>query len=151
MERTQQVQGIVFKKTEDGYKFLLLKRIKEKGGFWQPVSGGVDDRYDDNVLEGMHRELEEEIKLKPYKIIRLLPHIHEFTMDKHYITGEPMPLLTEYVFGIEVEESFEPDIEKNPCSEHQGYAWVTYNEALTLLKWEDNKIALTKLMEEHLK
>ena len=38
-----QVEGIVFRKNHNQTEFLLLKRLPTRGGFWQPVTGGVEE------------------------------------------------------------------------------------------------------------
>ena len=41
--RTTQVEVIVFKMVNGQPLFLLLKRNPRRGGFWQPITGGVHD------------------------------------------------------------------------------------------------------------
>ena len=38
-----QVQCIIFRKTNNSFEFLLLKRVPSKGGFWQSLTGGLED------------------------------------------------------------------------------------------------------------
>ena len=40
--RIAQVEVIVFKIVDGKPIFLLMKRQPERGGFWQPVTGGVE-------------------------------------------------------------------------------------------------------------
>ncbi len=35
------IQVIIFKKIGNNINYILLKRIHEKGGFWQPISGDL--------------------------------------------------------------------------------------------------------------
>jgi len=41
-----QVQAILFRKTNREIQYLLLKRTPEKEGFWQPVTGGLEEEED---------------------------------------------------------------------------------------------------------
>ena len=37
-----QVQAILYRKTNTEIQYLLLKRISDTGGFWQPITGGIE-------------------------------------------------------------------------------------------------------------
>ncbi len=51
------IQVIIFKKIGNNINYILLKRIHEKGGFWQPISGDLKKLKS----LGVKRELEEEM------------------------------------------------------------------------------------------
>lgn len=61
--RTTQIECIVFRKTKNVFEFLLLKRLPEKGGFWQPISGGVE-KTDNSLINAAFRELKEEANIQ---------------------------------------------------------------------------------------
>ena len=142
--RTTQIECIVFRKNKGLFEFLLLKRIPEKGGFWQPPCGGLE-KSDISKLEAAYRELLEEANLKKENIIRVIEDVDIFEINKHYLTGEPIPTITEYVFGFEVNPDFAVSIHNNIYLEHETFEWVPFDKALSLLKWENNKVALQKL------
>ncbi|UCF59365.1 MAG: NUDIX pyrophosphatase, partial [Candidatus Bathyarchaeota archaeon] len=52
--------------------------------------------------------------------------------------------IKEYVFGVEISS-----VEKIVLDgeEHSEFRWCSFQEALNLLKWKENKEALTKLNE----
>lgn len=52
------VEGMIFRRTKDGPEYLLLKRLPERNGFWQPVTGGVED--EETHEEALYREVFEE-------------------------------------------------------------------------------------------
>ncbi len=58
MELPIKTQGIIFKKENDIIKYLLLKRTEKDGGFWQPMTGTLNDG--ESLKECLMRELEEE-------------------------------------------------------------------------------------------
>jgi dATP pyrophosphohydrolase len=145
MRRDIQVECIVFRWNGSEYEFLLLKRIPEKGGFWQPVSGGVED--DEPLLVTAFRELKEEADLSTSDFLAVIPDVHYFEFDQHYLTGEPIPIVKEYVFGVEVSLDAIVSIAKNPEPEHEEFKWVPFEQALELLKWENNKDGLRKLQD----
>ena len=124
--RESQIQGIVFKKEKGDIKFLLLKRVPEKGNFWQSVTGGV--KKGEEVLAALKREVEEEIGAKEIKNIVNTGYSFSFTMED----GED---IVEEVYGVEIEPSHEVIISE----EHSEFKWTDLKEALNLLKYESNK------------
>lgn len=142
--RTTQIECIVFRKKEGIFEFLLLKRIPEKGGFWQPPCGGLE-KSDNSKLEAAYRELLEEADIKKENIIRVIENVDVFEINKHYLTGKLIPAITEYVFGFEVNPDLSVSIHNNIYPEHETFEWVPFDKALSLLKWENNKVALQKL------
>ena len=129
------VECIAYRRTPHP-EFLLLKRISERGSFWQPVSGGLES---ESLLEGALRELEEETAITRSSILTIHEDIHTFVMRSD--TGET----TEHVFAFEVDPEVQVSIEHNIYPEHSEFRWVTFDEAISLLKWENNKDALRKL------
>lgn len=136
-----QIGLIVFRKKDDSYKFLLLKRTKERGGFWQPISGGLES--EENVEECLIRELEEEAGISKIKRKFYLEHLAQFEDENGFREGKTW--MSEFTFGIEVEPEIEVNIKNNPVYEHDQYKWVLYEEAMRLFKWDNNKQALMKL------
>ncbi|MFA5763315.1 MAG: NUDIX domain-containing protein [archaeon] len=142
--RTDQVECIIFRKQNKEYEFLLLKRIPAKGGFWQPISGGIETE-DKSILDSAYREIKEEANISKNEVINVLENVHYFEMNKHYLTGEPTPLRKEYVFGFEVNPNLKISLDKNIYQEHEETKWVSLEEALKLLKWDNNKDGFKKL------
>jgi 8-oxo-dGTP pyrophosphatase MutT (NUDIX family) len=142
--RNTQLECIVFRKKNEVYEFLLMKRIPKKGGFWQPPCGGLD-KEDVSKFEAAHRELLEEASITKEHIIRVIEEVDIFIIDKHYLTGEPISKITEYVYGFEVNPDVEVSIHNNIYPEHEEFRWVTFEKALEMLKWNNNKEAFIKL------
>jgi 8-oxo-dGTP pyrophosphatase MutT (NUDIX family) len=57
---TSQIGCIVFRQKEKQKEFLLLKRIPEKTGFWQSITGEVEN---ETLLEAVFREAKEEANI----------------------------------------------------------------------------------------
>ena len=142
--RKIQLECIVFRKRNQLYEFLLLKRIPKKGNFWQPVCGGMEES-DSSLLDAALRELKEEASITPDKIINILPDFYSFEINKHYLTGEPISPIEEHVFGFELDPDFDIKICNNIYVEHEEFRWVSFKDALSLLKWDNNKDAFKKL------
>jgi len=130
--RTTQVEIIVFKVIGNDILFLLLKRNAQKGGFWQPITGGVEAGED--LATAVDRELREETGV--VKCLRVIKDVHYFEFD-----SEEYGVLKEYVFGVEVAP--EVNIEISP--EHTEMRWCSLSESHELLKYENNKTAFGKL------
>ena len=142
--RTQQVECIVFRNDHGKIQYLLLKRIPKKGGFWQPPCGGVE-KEDESLIHAAYREMQEEAGIQKGDILRVIENVHQFTMYNDYLSGEESPPLTEYVFGFEVKPDTVVKIDQNKSIEHEDITWTGYEEAIKLLKWEDNKNAFRAL------
>ena len=57
------IQALIFpvRSTEKGWEYLMLKRVLERGGFWQGVTGGLE--LNETIPEAAKRELLEETGL----------------------------------------------------------------------------------------
>ncbi len=134
-----QVQAILFKKISGRLHYLLLKRTPEKEGFWQPVTGGLEEG--ETKVEALGREVLEETGIK--NIARIIDDVHYFEYsDSHFIKG--YHFIKEYVFGVEVHPTEKIVIDGK---EHSQFKWCSLQEALELLKWDENKKALSRLDE----
>ena len=132
-ERVGQVEVILFKKNKGFIEFLLLKRTKERGGFWQPVTGGIEDG--EAIEEAAKREVFEETHIK---IKELITDVYKFELKNKDGTKYP-----EYVFGAEINHKV--DTTKNIYTEHEEVGFFEYEEAMAKLKWPGNKEGLTNL------
>ena len=125
--------------------YLLLRRIPSGGGFWQGISGGVED--DEDCLAAAKRELFEETGFEPVEIQQV---DFSFTFpvpdDMRHLYDQPVDLLKEVVFLARIEDTPAPVL--NPI-EHDAWKWCRYHEAMKLLYWRGNKESL-KQCEFHL-
>jgi len=111
---------------------LILKRTPEKGGFWQPITGCLEEG--ESRIEALRREIREETGIE--SPIRIVEHVH------HYEFSDPH-LVKQFVFGVEVSPNEKIVIGKEHCE----FKWCSFQEALRLMKWKENKEALRKLNE----
>ncbi len=129
MELPIKVEGVLFSKVDGRFQFLLIKRSIEDGGFWQPLTGTLEDG--EKVLDCLRRELIEEIGTENPK------EISEdfFRFDWKNKRGET---IVELVYGVELE----PNSKVVLSHEHTDYKWCEYEEAIQLLGRENNKKSL---------
>ncbi|HJM12003.1 MAG TPA: NUDIX pyrophosphatase [Candidatus Marinimicrobia bacterium] len=121
------IDAYVFRKTNDGLLFLILKRAKTKRyeHLWQGVAGKIE--AGETAPEAAKRELMEETGLKP-KHMFVADHVSRF-YEAH---GDRINLVP--VFGIEVDSD-----QITLSDEHCDYKWVTLEEALEHLVWQGQK------------
>jgi 8-oxo-dGTP pyrophosphatase MutT (NUDIX family) len=125
-----QVEAIVFRKN-DKIEYLLLKRLPEKNGFWQPITGGLEEG--ETQMEALSREIEEETGIK--NLLRVIEGLYYFEFFDPNLNKE-------YVYGVEVSAEEKVVLDGK---EHSEYRWCSIQNALQLLHWKENKEALTKL------
>lgn len=139
-----QVEAIVFKKEGSGIEYLLLKRTASRGGFWQPISGGLDNT-DQTLQNGVYRELKEETNIHKDEVVRVIDGVHSFEFEG-MVEGKKV-IQKEEVFGVEVKPDVNIRLGRTEYKEHDEYKWASFEIALDLLKWPENKEALKKLNE----
>ncbi len=128
-----EIEGILFKRTDGKIQYLLLKRTPEREGFWQPVTGGLEEG--ETKMEALEREVLEETGIG--NPVRTIEDVYSFELSTALDEKE-------YVYGVEVLPTEEIEIDRR---EHSEYRWCSLEEALRLLKWKENKKALERLNE----
>lgn len=134
--KVKQVDSYIYKMTEEGPIYLMLKRNtgKHYEHLWQGVAGKIEKG--ETASETVIRELKEETGKSPFKIF-VADHIASFYNAKDDII-QMIP-----IFGIEVE-----DEDVFLSEEHCDYQWVTFDEAIKLLTWKGQKEGLKAVRDE---
>lgn len=139
MRLSLEIQAVIFR-LKPRLEFLMLHRISKLGNFWQNLSGGVEEG--ENLLQTLKWELIEETGISSKQILRIIEKIHYYEWLK--TSGEMKgKKIKEWVFGVEVDPNFMVELSE----EHYEYRWCNFEEAMKLLKWDQNKTALFKLNE----
>jgi dATP pyrophosphohydrolase len=131
------IEAHIFRETEKGIEFLLLKRAEDQiyPGVWQMVSGKIKDN--EKAYETAVRELKEETGLIPLRIWSA-PRVNSFySSDSDTINLVP-------VFAIKVEQSLDVKL----SNEHSDFKWVSSEKAQKLLAWDGQRQAV-RLIEEY--
>ncbi len=129
------VQVFVFTRNPK-FMVLILKRIPERDGYWQPISGGIEEG--EKPIDAIKREIYEETGIKELERIIDLKYSFIFKTLWH---GK-LTKMREICFAIEIKKEKPIRI----SNEHEEYKWCTEDEAKKFLKWEHNIIALNKLI-----
>jgi len=122
------------------WEYLLLRRTGGRGGFWQGVTGGVEEGED--ILEAARREFTEETGLVPVTMHRL-DYSYAFSVEDRWrhLYAEGVQEITEHVFVVQVNGQQAPIIDPG---EHDQWAWCRLDRALELLTWPENIEALQR-------
>jgi dATP pyrophosphohydrolase len=121
---------------------LLLHRIPSREGFWQGVSGGVEQG--EALAEAAHRELLEETGFVPCQL-QQIDCSYSFSMQDEWraLYAPGVEEIKEYVF-LACVNAQEPRLDP---AEHDQWRWCRFDEALKLLTWPENKEALRRCHE----
>ena len=121
----------------DGERVLLLHRRRERGDFWQPVSGTIE--ADESAIATARRELVEETghAAEPSP----LDLTQSFLIESQYLAARyPSPIIaSEIVFRAQLDSRL--PIRIDPL-EHDDWGWFTLAEANAKIRWTDDREAL---------
>jgi len=143
--KQQVVAGfVVYRKTSDGIKFLLLYR---RGNYWNFPKGHFKpgERSIDTAL----RELEEETGIKKSEL-RIVPNFRAY--ERFYFRIGNQGIYDTVILFLA--ETHKADIRIVP-REHSGFGWFLYRDAVNILgkKYQDTRKALKQatdfLTERH--
>ncbi|MBI2042938.1 NUDIX domain-containing protein [Candidatus Pacearchaeota archaeon] len=128
---------IVYSKFENRVFYLVLKRKLHWVG-WEFPKGGIEEK--ENPFQAVNRELKEETGLKPLKIKKFNVHgkykYPHGIPDRLGIVGQSFSL-----YAVEAKKQnvkFDED-------EHSDYKWVSYFQAMKMLKHSNQKRCLKKV------
>ncbi len=135
-----QVLVLPFVRVNGTTEYCIFKR--RDIGIWQFVSGGGEEG--ETVLQSAQREAFEEAgidyscKCLPLETRATLPSYLFPFAEK--LWGKQSLVVPEWAFAIEL-----PDKRVKLSDEHTEYRWANYREAVELLHFDSNKIALWEL------
>ena len=131
--KKQVVAGfIIFRRTEEGVKFLLLYR---RGSYWNFPKGHFEEG--ERSMATALRETEEETGLKPSEL-RIIPSFKTYVRF-FFDRGDKRIFDTVILYLAETKQ---PHIRISP-REHGGYAWFSYPDAIHILgRYQGTKRAL---------
>lgn len=140
MRKPKNVLVFLYRYRNKNIEYCIFYRKKQK--FYQGISGGVEDN--EKIVDTVIREVYEESGINENNIIKLdtISSIPGINVNKNFNYVNNIYVVYEYSFGVLINNE---DIKLS--DEHQEYKWVTYDEAIKLLKYDSNKTALFELNE----
>ncbi len=121
--KKQVVAGfVVYRKTDEGLKFLLLYR---RGNYWNFPKGHFASG--EKSLGAALRETEEETGLKPSEL-RIIPDFKTY-VKFHFYRGREKIYDTLILYLAETKQA---EVRISP-REHSGFAWFLYEDAMKIL------------------
>jgi 8-oxo-dGTP pyrophosphatase MutT (NUDIX family) len=125
---TETVSAFVHRRRGSSWEFLLMRRIPERGGFWQSVSGKIAGG--EKATETAIREVREETGLE---VIRLWPidYINSFYDEERDV------IFLEPCFAAEVGEG-----EARISTEHDSYLWAPFEVARERMNLPTHRLAM---------
>lgn len=116
-------------------RVLLLRRTPERGGFWQPVTGGVEPAGGADGAESgeaaARRELAEETGLSAEVLLDL-------GLETAFLGYDGVRYRERAFAAIVQSDSFERS------EEHDDARFVPLDEAAALLRWDENREGLRR-------
>ena len=123
---------------KNSWRVLLLQTKPERGGFWQPVTGGVNDG--EALPAAALREASEESGIRFASAPESLDYEFSFQYgDVKFI---------EHAFMLKIEgEQLEPPVIRLDPNEHFDSRWVRPVEAFEMLEYKSNARVLELVLK----
>lgn len=129
MELPIKTQAIVYCRTDEDHKYLILKRSEIDGGYWQPIVGTVKEK--ESIIQCMLREIEEEVGISD--VMQVSKQLYNFSWEREE------QVYLEFVYAIEVDEKSAIKLSE----EHDEYLWLNFEDAVEKVKYDSNKRSIT--------
>jgi dihydroneopterin triphosphate diphosphatase len=137
-KQPRSVQVVIFAETATGVEYLLLRRVKSHGGFWQSVTGSLEEG--ETHAEAAVREVHEEtgINCREDELIELgVINVFEIAPQWRVKYAPGVTHNEEVCFALKVDKC---EVRVDGL-EHEACTWVDYDNAVEMLYWESNKRA----------
>ncbi|HSX28081.1 MAG TPA: NUDIX pyrophosphatase [Candidatus Saccharimonadales bacterium] len=119
----------VYRRKDNRFEFLVIKRVPDDGGFWQPITGGID--AGETPRETVIREIAEEVGISELLHVSEELARHEFELDDGRRASD-------ILHAVEVPVHAEVVL----SHEHEDHHWLPLEDAIALLKFDTNKAAM---------
>lgn len=131
MELPIKVQGVIYAEENKKRNYLIIKRREKDGGFWQGVTGTVEEG--ELLTDCLTREIKEELGIEKEDIAKISQILQTIQWKKQ--NGF---VITEYVYAVKIGRKQEIWL----SDEHVEYKWCDFDEAYNTLGKENNKNTL---------
>ena len=138
-KQPRSVQVVIFSELAGKRLYLLLRRVPTHGGFWQSVTGSLEDG--ETHLQAAVREVREETGFTAgeNELIDLgVTNVFEIAEQWRPKYAPGVTRNEEVCFALQVQHGA-VEIDR---LEHEEYVWVDYDAAVEMLYWESNRMTL---------
>jgi lipoyl(octanoyl) transferase len=124
----------------DTDRVLLLHRRPERGNFWQPITGAIEDG--ESAFDAARREVLEETGSTGEP--EAMGFTQSFMIDSQYLASRfASPIIASEV-GFKTAFDSQRAIQMD-ADEHDEYGWFTFADAYERIRWSDDREALERL------
>ena len=137
-KQPRSVQVVIFAESAAGREYLLLKRVASHGGFWQSVTGSLEEG--ETHAEAAVREVYEETGIRRCEdeLIDLnVTNVFEIAPQWRAKYAPGVTSNEEVCFALKVDKC---EVRIDP-REHEQHIWVGDETVMQMLYWESNKRA----------
>jgi lipoyl(octanoyl) transferase len=124
----------------DDHRVLLLHRRPERGNFWQPITGSIEDG--ETPIETARREIVEETgnRSEPQAL-----DLHQsFMIESQYLEARFPPPIIASEIGFLAHLPAQSVIHID-ADEHDDFGWFNLGQAYERIRWTDDREALDRL------
>lgn len=124
----------------DGDRVLLLHRRPERGNYWQPITGSIEDG--ESPVAAARRELREETGHDGEVVDLALAQ--SFMIESQYLESRyDAPIIASEIGYSAMLDSHAPI--RIDAEEHDTWGWFTFSDAYERIRWSDDREALERL------
>lgn len=137
-KQPRSVQVVLFAETSAKRQYLLLRRVASHGGFWQPVTGSLEEG--ETHRQAATREVLEEtgFAAREEELIELgVINTFEIAPEWRAMYSPDVTHNEEVCFALKVEKR---EVRLYPL-EHDAYVWEPYDRAVEMLYWQSSRRA----------
>lgn len=136
MSEIRKIQVIPF--SRDPVEILMLETVPRRGGFWQCITGKVEEGEEN--IEAAFREFTEETGVPKEDVLSVISDVYDFSYSKE--TGT----FREFVYGFEIQRSAHIDLSKNVYLEHISFNWLAPREAMARAGFQSQVDSISHLL-----
>jgi lipoyl(octanoyl) transferase len=124
----------------DDHRVLLLHRKPERGNFWQPITGSIEDG--ETPIDTARREIAEETgnRGEPDP----LDLEQSFMIESQYLAARHNGPIIASEVGFVAQMPSTATIRMD-AEEHDAFGWFSFDEAYEKIRWSDDREALERL------
>ena len=132
-----------FRRDADGPLFAVFRRSDDSN--WQSVAGGVEG--DETLVEAARRETAEEAAITtrhPLYKLDMVSGVAKTWFAARKYWPDDLYIVEKHFFGMDVTDEADAIALSR---EHDDFRWTTYDNAESMLRYDDDKTALWELDE----